>query len=151
MDLNEAFRRRGAAVLANRIERGQYVTHADLLRIARKNHCRGIHTEPVVGTLPPDRELLGLQGHRLQVCQVSRLCRLRRRPSWQRFAPDLQSCRIANGRGSDSQSVPSEGLSIVLCSLEGPQPWALSVPTSPTQRVKNASGSQSRKRKGVSR
>jgi len=53
MDLNEAFRRRGAAVLANRIERGQYVTHADLLRIARKNHCRGIHTEPVVGLCRP--------------------------------------------------------------------------------------------------
>ena len=79
------------------MEDHQYVTHEDLLQIAKKNRSAGIHTEPVVGTLPPDRELLGLQGHRLQVCQVSRLCRLRRRPSWQRFAPDLQPCRIANG------------------------------------------------------
>ena len=35
------------------LELAQYVTHADSVRLARKNHCAGIHTEPVVGLCRP--------------------------------------------------------------------------------------------------
>ena len=62
------------------------------------------------GPVPPRRELLGLQGHRLQVCQMSGLCRLRRRSSRQRLAPDFQPCGTAHGRDPRGQPRPSQGL-----------------------------------------
>ena len=41
------------SVLTNPIESAHYVTHADLVRIAKKNHCAGIHTEPVLTLCRP--------------------------------------------------------------------------------------------------
>jgi hypothetical protein len=96
---------------------GQYLTHADLLRIAKKNHCIGIHTEPLLALCRPAENFLGLQVHGLQIRQMSWLCRLRRRSSRQCLTPDLQPCRTANGGDPGSQPCPSQGLRH--CSLFG--------------------------------
>jgi hypothetical protein len=37
------------------IQTRQYVTYADLLRLAMKNHCAGIQVEPVVRLCHPEK------------------------------------------------------------------------------------------------
>ena len=33
----------------------QFITHAELLRVAKKNHCAGIHAEPVLPLCRPEK------------------------------------------------------------------------------------------------
>ena len=53
MDPKKAVARKNSTHRRNTLEPAQYVSHADLLRIAKKNHCIGIHTEPVVALCRP--------------------------------------------------------------------------------------------------
>ena len=50
---------------AARDDNPNYVSHADLLRMALREHCKSIETEPVLALCRPREELLGVQGHGL--------------------------------------------------------------------------------------
>ena len=40
---------------SNRVEKGDFVTHGDLLRLAQRRQCHGIHSEPVIALCHPEK------------------------------------------------------------------------------------------------
>jgi len=40
---------------SNGVEKGDFVTHGDLLRLAQRRQCRGIHSEPVIALCHPEK------------------------------------------------------------------------------------------------
>jgi hypothetical protein len=126
VDSNKIGRGKTAASLANPIESVQYVTHADLLRIAKKNHCAGIHTEPILGLCRPAENFWVFKA---TVCKSPK-CR-----GFIGFGdahPGNVSPLIFNHaelRMAETRAVNRalrKAYGIALCSLEELPPWALS-------------------------
>jgi hypothetical protein len=68
----------------------EFITHADLLRLALKNHCEGIDAEPVLALCIPQKNFWVFKCHRVQVSEVPRLRRLWRCTPGQCLASHLQ-------------------------------------------------------------
>ena len=126
MGSNKIGRGKRAASLANAIESVQYVTHADLLRIARKNHCAGIHTEPVVELCRPAENFWVFKA------TVFKSAKCRGFVGYGDAHPGNVSPLIFNHaelRMAETRAVNRalrKAYGIALCSVEELPPWALS-------------------------
>src|SRR5215472_12503377 len=126
MNSKKAVPRESLAVLTNPTESAQYVTHADLLRIANKNHCAGIHTEPVLGLCRP------VENFWVFKAIVYKSARCRGFIGFGDAHPGNVSPLIFNHaelRMAETRAVNRalrKAYGIALCSVEELPPWALS-------------------------
>ena len=67
------------------LDKGWYVTHTGLIRLARRRRCVGIDVKPVAEFSDHADLSLGISGYRLQIHEVQRLCRIRRCRSIERL------------------------------------------------------------------
>jgi hypothetical protein len=126
MDPNKAVRGTRASAGANPIELSQYVTHADLLRIAKKNHCAGIHTTPVLALCRPAENFWVFKA------TVFKSAKCRGFVGYGDAHPGNVSPLIFNHaelRMAETRAVNRalrKAYGIALCSVEELPPWALS-------------------------
>jgi hypothetical protein len=123
---NKAIPRTNAAESKGPTESGHYVTHADLLQIAKKNHCAGIHTEPVVQLCRP------VENFWVFKATVYKSARCRGFVGYGDAHPGNVSPLIFNHaelRMAETRAVNRalrKAYGIALCSVEELPPWALS-------------------------
>jgi hypothetical protein len=105
---------------------GQYVTHADLLRIAKRNHCAGISTEPVLPLCRPAENFWVFKA------TVFKSAKCRGFVGYGDAHPGNVSPLIFNHaelRMAETRAVNRalrKAYGIALCSVEELPPWALS-------------------------
>jgi hypothetical protein len=126
MDSKKAVARKNPTGSRNTLEPAQYVTHADLLRIAKKNHCTGIHTEPVVVLCRPAENFWVFKA------TVYKSAKCRGFFGYGDAHPGNVSPLIFNHaelRMAETRAVNRalrKAYGIALCSVEELPPWALS-------------------------
>lgn len=110
----------------NSLEASEYVTHADLLRIAKKNHCAGICTEPVLALCRPAENFWVFKA------TVYKSAKCRGFVGFADAHPGNVSPLIFNHaelRMAETRAVNRalrKAYGIALCSVEELPPWALS-------------------------
>jgi hypothetical protein len=126
MDPKKAVAGKNPTHRRNSLEPAQYVSHADLLRIAKKNHCIGIHTEPVVALCRPAEDFWVFKA------TVYKSARCRGFVGYGDAHPGNVSPLIFNHaelRMAETRAVNRalrKAHGIALCSVEELPPWALS-------------------------
>ena len=104
----------------------RYVTHADLLRLAMKNHCAGIQVEPVLTLCRPEKNFWVFKA------TVFKSSKCRGFVGYGDAHPGNVSALIFNHaemRMAETRAVNRalrKAYGIALCSLEELPPWALS-------------------------
>jgi hypothetical protein len=119
---------------SNRVEKGDFVTHGDLLRLAQQRHCRGIHSEPVVALCHPEKNFWVFRA------TVFRSAKCRGFVGYGDAHPGNVSPLIFNNaemRMAETRAVNRalrKAYGIGLCSLEELPPWRLSPAQIPVLR-----------------
>jgi hypothetical protein len=112
----------------------QYVTHADLLKLATRSHCAGIHVEPALSLCRPEKNFWVFRA------TVFKTAKCRGFVGYGDAHPGNVSPLIFNHaemRMAETRAVNRalrKAYGIALCSLEELPPWALSSKQIPALR-----------------
>ena len=124
--ITRRYKVRGATPLdGSPLETKSFVTHGDLLRLAQRHHCRGIHTEPVITLCHPEKNFWVFKA------TVFKTAKCRGFVGYGDAHPGNVSPLIFNHaemRMAETRAVNRalrKAYGIALCSLEELPPWAL--------------------------